>query len=157
MSSLVVRDAFIDDVAAMIEVERTGYQFPWSENVFKDCFKPSYFTLLLLEQENVIGFAIVSNIVGEAHLLNICIHSDYYRQGHATLLLNAVIRRSMKEKCESILLEVRESNNSGVGLYDKFGFDRIGRRKNYYPTDDGREDALMYQLPIKEQSINEYI
>jgi ribosomal-protein-alanine N-acetyltransferase len=42
-----------------------------------------------------------------------------------------------------IFLEVRESNSPAIQLYVKKGFDLISRRKNYYPADNGREDALI--------------
>ena len=42
-------------------------------------------------------------------------------------------------KCISYInLEVRESNNNAVSLYEKHGFENCGIRKNFYenPTED---------------------
>jgi len=46
--------------------------------------------------------------------------------------------------CENALLEVRASNVAAIQLYEKYAFQHIGRRRDYYslPT----EDALVLQL-----------
>ncbi|MCZ6831549.1 MAG: hypothetical protein O7F73_18545, partial [Gammaproteobacteria bacterium] len=46
------------------------------------------------------------------------------------------------------LLEVRCSNGGAIALYRKHGFTEDGVRKNYYPTDGGREDALLMSLNL---------
>ena len=42
-----------------------------------------------------------------------------------------------------MFLEVRESNARARKMYTSFGFEETGRRKNYYPTENGREDAIL--------------
>jgi ribosomal-protein-alanine N-acetyltransferase len=49
---------------------------------------------------------------------------------------------------DSIFLEVRKSNHVAVQLYQQEGFNRIGVRKNYYPADQGREDALVFARAV---------
>jgi ribosomal-protein-alanine N-acetyltransferase len=157
MDSISFLDAKSEDIPDVIKVEETGYKFPWSEPVFLDCFKSSYIFLLAKINSEVVAYSIVSNIVGEAHLLNICVHSRYYRKGIAKRLLQETILKSRGAGCYSMLLEVRESNLSAISLYKSFGFDEIGRRKNYYPSVDGREDALMFQLDLESGAIDEVI
>ena len=40
-----------------------------------------------------------------------------------------------------VTLEVRPSNHAAIALYEGFGFEVVGRRKNYY--DKPSEDALL--------------
>ncbi len=148
LGSCVIREASVDDLPEVLEVESTGYPFPWSEAVFLDCFKPHYTFLVLTLNNQVIAYAVISDVVGEAHLLNICVHSDFNRHGLGTRLLHSVIKTAITQKCDSILLEVRKSNIAAKLMYEKFGFTMIGIRKNYYPAENGREDALMYQLDL---------
>ncbi|MDH3872470.1 MAG: ribosomal-protein-alanine N-acetyltransferase, partial [Gammaproteobacteria bacterium] len=44
---------------------------------------------------------------------------------------------------EVVFLEVRPSNRAALALYGKNGFNELGVRKDYYPTEGGREDALI--------------
>ncbi|HAH02948.1 MAG TPA: ribosomal-protein-alanine N-acetyltransferase, partial [Vibrio sp.] len=44
---------------------------------------------------------------------------------------------------ESAWLEVRESNVNAFNLYEKAGFNEVDRRRNYYPTKQGNEDAII--------------
>jgi len=42
-----------------------------------------------------------------------------------------------------MLLEVRPGNISGRAFYRRHGFEEIGRRRDYYPAHEGREDAIV--------------
>ncbi|RRA28422.1 ribosomal-protein-alanine N-acetyltransferase, partial [Cronobacter sakazakii] len=45
-------------------------------------------------------------------------------------------------------LEVRASNHAARALYESLGFNEATIRRNYYPTSDGREDAIIMALPL---------
>jgi ribosomal-protein-alanine N-acetyltransferase len=45
-----------------------------------------------------------------------------------------------------LFLEVRPSNAAGLKLYARHGFRRIGVRRDYYPAQGGRENALVFAL-----------
>ena len=47
-----------------------------------------------------------------------------------------------------IFLEVRESNKIAINVYEQFGFIEIDRRKNYYKTATGNENAIVMQITI---------
>jgi ribosomal-protein-alanine N-acetyltransferase len=47
-------------------------------------------------------------------------------------------------------LEVRSSNQSAYRLYERYGFNEIGRRRDYYPAVGGREDALVMACSLFE-------
>ena len=49
-----------------------------------------------------------------------------------------------------MFLEVRPSNAAGIGLYERRGFRIIGRRPGYYSAADGKEDALVMQLDLRD-------
>jgi ribosomal-protein-alanine N-acetyltransferase len=50
----------------------------------------------------------------------------------------------------TVELEVRESNAAARALYKKTGFVRTGRRRNYYPSESGREDAILMTCDLSE-------
>jgi ribosomal-protein-alanine N-acetyltransferase len=47
-----------------------------------------------------------------------------------------------------MFLEVRPSNAKALALYRRAGFQQVGRRRGYYPGENGREDALIMRLPL---------
>jgi ribosomal-protein-alanine N-acetyltransferase len=48
----------------------------------------------------------------------------------------------------TLWLEVRASNVAAIALYESLGFNEATIRRNYYPTADGREDAIIMALPV---------
>lgn len=138
-----------EDLAAVLEIEAKNYNFPWSESIFKDCLKSNHYSNWVCEELDVIvGYSIVSILAGEAHIMNICVDPDIKKQGVGSKMLENMIDISRK-KAETILLEVRPSNEAAIALYKKRGFNEIGVRKAYYPSVQGeREDAVMLALDL---------
>jgi ribosomal-protein-alanine N-acetyltransferase len=48
----------------------------------------------------------------------------------------ALVERALAAGAKHLTLEVRITNSVAQGLYDRFGFDPVGRRKNYYKDED---------------------
>ena len=48
-----------------------------------------------------------------------------------------------------LTLEVRSSNIAAITLYEKFGFEKVGIRKNYYTHNNKTEDAILMTRKIK--------
>jgi ribosomal-protein-alanine N-acetyltransferase len=84
----------------------------------------------------------------EAHLLNLSIATACQRQGYGSLLLRRLCEVARGRGARLILLEVRPSNAAGLQLYARHGFQRAGLRREYYPAQAGREDALVLRLPL---------
>ena len=74
----------------------------------------------------------------EADIIDIGIRKDRQGEKIGSRLL-AYMLDDLKGK--RVFLEVRESNAPAIGLYKKFGFQKIGMRKNYY--DHPEENAVV--------------
>lgn len=131
------------DVDAVIAIERRAYPFPWTPGIFKDCLRVGYSAWVCLQDEQIRGYALMSSGGGEAHLLNICIDPEHQGSGLGKLLLKHVLRQAGRVGADQIFLEVRPSNAAALHLYEGMGFIEVGRRKGYYPAEQGREDALI--------------
>lgn len=138
----------IDDVAAMTTIENQAHTHPWTEAVIADCFGPLYRTIGIKQQGQLLGFAIVQQIIDEATLLDICVAPAYQGQGLGLLLIRHLLSEAKQAQAVVMMLEVRESNTSAKGLYEKVGFSESGRRKNYYQTSHGNEDAILMDKPL---------
>ncbi|ERJ19020.1 Ribosomal-protein-alanine acetyltransferase [Salinisphaera shabanensis E1L3A] len=144
-----VRGMHVRDVPAVLEIEQVSYGYPWSERIFRDCLRVGYRGWVATDLDSrVVGYALLSVAVGEAHVLNLCVAPDARGHGVADRLLDALIAQAEHECAERVLLEVRPSNKAARRLYKRRGFQRIASRPGYYPSPDGREDALLLELAL---------
>lgn len=145
---LRLRKMNVSDLPAVIAIEEKNYGFPWSEGIFKDCFKAGYSCWVSEEMDKILGYSIASFAVGEAHILNLCVDPEEQGLGIGRKMMENLINVARTKKAETVFLEVRPSNLGAIALYEKLGFNEIGIRKDYYPADMGREDALMLALQL---------
>jgi len=138
------REMTEEDVPEILEIERLVYTHPWSEGIFKDCIRVGYNCWVFLDKDKIQAYGLVSVAVNEAHILNICVSPELQGKGLGKRMLHKLMQLAADRQGNSIFLEVRESNFIAQNLYDQEGFNRIGIRKNYYPSEDGREDALVF-------------
>jgi len=138
------REMTVDDVPAIMKIENKVYTHPWTKGIFLDCIRVGYHSWVYSEQESLLAYGLVSVAANEAHILNICVSPDAQGRGLGKRMLHKLMQLAADRQGNSIFLEVRESNLVAQNLYDQEGFNRIGLRKNYYPAEDGREDALVY-------------
>ena len=139
-----------EDIDIVLDIERQSNPFPWTIKNFKDCVEKGYYSLVLKEAKQVIGFAILSVSIEESHLLNIGLTSSRRGQGLGRELLEKMIMAAEVMGSKKIFLEVRVSNIIAIDLYKASGFKEIGLRKNYYRLKDGREDAILMSKSLKK-------
>ncbi|MDD1605434.1 MAG: ribosomal protein S18-alanine N-acetyltransferase [Methylococcaceae bacterium] len=135
------------DLTAVMDIELKNYAFPWSEDIFRDCFKAGYRCWVCEAQGKVLGYSLLSLAVGEAHILNISVDPAEQKQGIGRKMMENAIDYA-RGRAETVFLEVRPSNTAAIALYEDLGFNEIGIRKGYYPAENGREDAIMLALQL---------
>jgi [ribosomal protein S18]-alanine N-acetyltransferase len=111
------------------------------------------------EQAYFYGMGFAWSILEEAHITLLAVEPAMQGQGFGQVLLWGLLRQARQVGLERATLEVRASNHVALALYAKFGFNKAGKRRNYYshPTEDGiilwrsglhlpeTEDKLAYQ------------
>ena len=137
------------DLDAVFCIETASYPSPWSQRIFKDCFASKYYCSVLEEEGDIFGYLIAMLVVDEVSILNICVSANARRKGSARLLLNSLFQHARECSAEKAYLEVRESNVPALNLYRSIGFYQAGIRESYYPSEGGREDALVMTLDLK--------
>ncbi len=145
---VATREMLEMDVPMAHANELAGYEFPWSDGIFRDCLRVGYICRVLELGGQVIGHGIVSAGAGEAHLLNICIHPDFRCRGLGRLLLLHLLDQARSHGARAMFLEVRPSNPGAIRLYQALGFEQIGTRRAYYQAAGGREDACVLRLHL---------
>jgi [ribosomal protein S18]-alanine N-acetyltransferase len=140
------------DLNAIEEIEQTSYPTPWSRSMFAgELAKPSSICLGAIEseQEELVGYLIISRYVDAWHVMNIAVAPEYRRRGIARSLMERLFEVTARDARRGYTLEVRVSNEAAIRLYEELGFKTRGIRRGYYT--DNREDALiMWKDPVRE-------
>jgi len=131
------------DLDAVAEAETHIYPFPWTRGNFADSLAAGHGAWLAREDGRMIGYSVMMQMVDEVHLLNISVLPELQRTGRGSALLMHLFDLSRMRTATRMLLEVRPGNVSGQGFYQRHGFVEIGRRRDYYPAHEGREDAIV--------------
>jgi len=157
MSSVVsnipgLRPMVESDLDQVMVVELASYPYPWTEGIFKDCLKSGYCCWVMedtdLSDGSLKGYGVLSVAAGEAHVLNLAISPSHRQSGLARHLMFHLLDVAEELKVETIFLEVRPSNVAAFRLYHTMGFNQVGERPGYYPSEKGREDALIMALVL---------
>ena len=141
-----------EDLDAVLAIEQMAYSHPWTRGHLRDALASGYWAQCLRAQDELLGYVVAMPGVQETHLLNITVAPARQGQGWAHMLLDALCLWSRRQGAEWLWLEVRESNLRALQVYERYGFRRVGLRKDYYPADrQQREHAVVMSLNLKLQ------
>lgn len=132
------------DLPQVAIIENKTAEVPWTDAIFKDCLHAGYPAWVMEQAGKVVSFTIIALHGDECHLLNISVHPNFQRKGLGQQMLEFAVQAAKDRGALIIYLEVRESNNRAIALYQKMGFSQVGVRKDYYPGLNQREDALVF-------------
>ena len=141
---MMIRKANILDLNDLVSLENLIFpNDPWKEeNYLYEIESNPYASIYLYEDNNVLkGFIDLWITFEQAQIANIGILPEFQNQHIGTQLLDYAIQQAISELCETISLEVRQSNSSAIALYEKFNFEKVSTRRHYY--EDGEDAWLM--------------
>lgn len=143
MSEVAFRAMTPADLEAVADLTHRADPFGWTLRNFSDAHASGN-TLTVLTVDGVTsGIAAVMHVLDESELLEIAVQPAMQGRGYGKALLAHAIALARRNGAVRMFLEVRESNARARKMYTSFGFEETGRRKNYYPTENGREDAIL--------------
>ena len=102
-------------------------------------------TYLLLDDDNVLGYASFNVIKPEVDVLYVFIEEVERSKGYGFYLLNTIFNSLKDDGINRIFLEVDVRNSNAIKLYEKLGFKEISRRTNYY---DNISDAICMEVVL---------
>ena len=109
-----------DHVLQVAQLEKLCFQDPWSEkSIASELSNKLALWLVAVEEETL----------------------EFRRRGIAEALVNALCAALKEQGSVSLTLEVRASNEPAKALYEKLGFEQVGKRPNYYRNP--KEDAYI--------------
>ena len=120
-------------VAQIAELEKLCFADPWSEkSIASELGNIWSYWVVALDGERVVGYIGSQSSADETDVMNVAVHPDYRRRGIAESLIDILIRELKNRGSHALMLEVRDSNEPAIALYEKLGFQQVGLRKNYY-------------------------
>ena len=120
-------------MAQVAELEKLCFADPWSEkSIASELGNIWSYWVVALDGERVVGYIGSQSSADETDVMNVAVHPDYRRRGIAESLIEVLIRELKNRGSHALMLEVRDSNEPAIALYEKLGFQQVGLRKNYY-------------------------
>lgn len=147
-TALRIRPMQNADIEQVIAIDQSSFSLPWPKSAFDYEINENPHSLSLVAEissetaaQRIVGMVVVWLILDEAHIATIAVDHSYRRQGIAQLLIAEAMRQAIPRGAQIATLEVRQTNLAAQQLYQKFGFEIVGRRIRYYQ--DNHEDALI--------------
>ena len=133
-----------DHLEDLEKLERICFSRPWSKKMLAEELENQCAAFLVAEDaltRRVAGYAGLMVMADEGYITNVAVFPEQRRRGIAGQLIEVFCDFARGNHLAFLTLEVRPSNAAAISLYEGFGFQEAGRRKNYY--DLPKEDALI--------------
>ncbi len=142
-----IQDMSLEDVPAVLEIDQVSFSNPWPERSYRYELTDNPAAQLFVAKLNdgtIIAYLGYWLIGDEVHISTFAVHPEYRMHGIGEDLLRHALSSASEKGADVATLEVRESNDPAIALYEKLGFDEVGSRNGYYR--DNNEDAVLMTL-----------
>lgn len=146
-----IREATREDLDGLELLESRAHHAPWPREAFEDELANRQARIWVIDGEDRLAAMVVYwRVLDELDILDVAVDPLYEGQGLGTYLLRTLILVGTGKGIRRVVLEVRVSNERAIGLYEKLGFKKVGRRPDYY--EDNQEDAFVMALDLQGES-----
>ena len=142
-----------DHLDEIERLERICFSRPWSKRMLAEELENACAAFLVAEDADsgqVVGYAGLLVMADEGYITNVAVFPEYRRRGIGAQIIEVFMNFARANRLAFLTLEVRPSNAAAIALYQGFGFEEVGRRKNYY--DLPKEDALILTCYFNEEA-----
>ena len=147
---MMLRLAETDDIDELVRLEELCFpEEPWSRQMLlEETANPQALFCVIEDDAAGPGDGISAYLIAwmiapyEAQIGSIAVHPERRRQGLARRLMDVLFETCRRQNIGEISLEVRVSNASAIALYERYGFERTGVRKNYYQDGEGAYNMI---------------
>ena len=139
-----------EDLEGIHEIEIASFPDPWSvDSLWTFASDETVRTLMCCKDKEtgeIVGYYALQYVIDEAEIAIIAVKRKFRRQGLGRIILEEIRRFCESKKITRLHLEVRSENEAAIHMYRAFGFEEVGRRKNYYEAP--KDDAILFSLSI---------
>ena len=137
MENINIYDMTLEDIDSLKDILTIDFDDFWTFDVLKSEILSNNSKYIVIKNDSeILGFAGIKIILDEADIMNIVVKKAYRNKKIGSLLLDSLVKLSKELSIKSITLEVNEKNLVAFHLYEKFGFKKVGIRKNYYNNEN---------------------
>lgn len=125
----------IEDVARILEIEHASFnESAWNEEIFvKELTKNKFGYYYVLEvSDAIVGYFGMWIVEDHAQITTIAVDKNQRGKKYGALLLEYALTLATEHRVDVVSLEVRVNNTAATRLYESFGFNYGGIRKDYY-------------------------
>lgn len=145
-----IRHMIRRDMPAVLDIEESSYEFPWSEEEFIRCLRQRNIIGMVAEcNDSVVAFVIYEFHKNRLHVLDLAVDSRFRRQGIGRNILERLKSKISHERRNRIALEIRERNVVGQLFFQSCGYRAVSVLREFW--DDTDEDA--YVMEYRKQSV----
>ena len=139
---LTIREMAKEDCVEVARLEKRIFSQPWSVQGFLDAIAMEQNIFLVAEEAGEIcGYIGMYQSLDEGEITNVAVSPEKRNSGIGWKLMQEALATAKEQGIVRVILEVRVSNASAIGLYEKCGFANCGIRKGFY--DFPKEDAYI--------------
>jgi len=148
-----IRKFVPDDLQSVMQINRETLPENYSDYFFMDLYERFPGTFIVAEDEGrIVGYIMcrievglsnlgLGGLVRKGHVVSVAVVPRARRKGVAQALINTSMEGMRFYKAKQCYLEVRVTNDAGVALYKKLGFEVSRTVRGYYS--DGEDAHVM--------------
>src|SRR3569833_822867 len=148
----MIRDATLDDLDALVEVEYRCFDSDrLSRRNFRYLQTNGNAETVIDEEGGVIrGYAMLLFNTGTslARMYSLAGDPDQQRKGVASALLQAAEERARRHDAVTLRLEIRKDNHASIGLFRRHGYREFGLYTDYY---EDHMDAVRFEKSLVQE------
>ena len=135
------------DFAEVLAIEEASFEFPWTEEEFRQCLQqPNCLGMVAEYEERVVGFVIYETPKNRIFVTNVAVAPEFQRHGIARQMIQKLISKMIYQRRQKIAIEIRETNLPALLCFRALGFRSATILKNFY--ENRSEDAYVLQYRL---------
>ncbi len=137
----MIREFLSGDEIFIALLEKECFADPWSAEGVVSSVAEGVRFFVFEENGRILGYAGLQTVLDEGYITNIAVTKSARGRGIGKMLLAHLDEVAKDSLLSFISLEVRESNAAAIALYEKCGYENVGKRPAFY--ENPREDAII--------------
>ena len=141
------------DFAQVLAIEEMCFEFPWTEQEFRQCLQqPNCLGMVAEHEGRIVGFIVYETPKNRIFVTNIAVVPEFQRHGIARQMIQKLVTKMIYQQRHKIAVEIRETNLSALLCFRALGFRAATILKNFYEHQS--EDAYVLQYRLGTEHID---